>query len=206
MSYGIDDVRGSTAKSGSTTSSSTTRTTTAATPSSASTSRCDSWSTPSRAPPRATASRSACCCCTARSAAARARSPGCSRRAWSATRRPTTARVYTLGWVDVEDTRRRALVPDARGAAAPDSRAVPRRRAAQLERGPRRGRLPGPDRRRALPLLPLHLHRPAEEVRRRLDARHPGRPRQAARSSASRTASASARSSPRTRRTRTRPS
>ena len=62
---------------GSTTSSSTTRTTTAATPCSASMSRWSTWSTPSRAPPRATASRSACCCCTARSAAARARSPAC---------------------------------------------------------------------------------------------------------------------------------
>ena len=37
--------------------------------------------------------------------------------------------LYTLGWVDRRH-RRRALVPDARGAAAPDSRAVPRRRAA----------------------------------------------------------------------------
>ena len=77
MSDGTTVYEESRGRSGSTTSSSTTRTTTAATPSSASTSRWSTWSTPSRAPPRATASRSACCCCTVRSAAARARSPGC---------------------------------------------------------------------------------------------------------------------------------
>ena len=35
------------------------------------------WSTPSRAPPRATESKSACCCCTVRSEVARAPLPGC---------------------------------------------------------------------------------------------------------------------------------
>ena len=168
------------ARSAFATASSTIRTTTARTPSSAWTSRCGSWSTPSRAPRKATASKSACCCCTARSAAARARSPGCSRRGWSATRRRDAGRAVhaRLGrcrgpqhvhWCPMHEEPLHLIPERFRDEVARGSTQAAAEHDYQVQ-----------DPRRAVPVLPLRLRRAAEAVRRRLDPRDPGRPRQAA--------------------------
>ena len=56
-------------------------------------------------------------------------SPGCSRRGWSSTRRPTTGRLFTYGWQEEGPTAsdRVPRMPDARGAAAPDPPGAPGR-------------------------------------------------------------------------------
>ena len=58
--------------------------------------------------------------------------------------------LYTLGWVDEDEPEpdEDPVVPDERGAAAPDpARGSARMSSRQLNEGPRRGRLPRPDRR-----------------------------------------------------------
>ena len=70
----------------------------------------------------------------------------------------------------------------------------------------RQRRLPGQDRRRRQPGVPPHLQGADAPLRRQLREGDDARARAPPRALASRTASASARSSPRTRRTRTRPS
>ena len=53
--------------------------------------------------------------------------PAARRKGWSAIRRRDDGALYTLGWTSLGRPEQHPLVPDARGAAAPRSRAVPRR-------------------------------------------------------------------------------
>ena len=123
-----------------------------------------------RAP--ATAPSGACCSCTGRSAAPRARSPGCSRRGWSATRRPTRARSTPTAGA------RTALDGDETYADCPmheePLHLIPLEHRAELvadsERRDRPPRLPDRDRGGPLPVLPPDVQRADGAVRRRLGA------------------------------------